>query len=376
MSRTVQFHFIHIPMFVGIGLGKHYTITIPMQLQVGNGRGIVRLIDRAYLYITPQVGQLHDVSIKSRTAGRLLITPVVGLCTQLRSHRLMGFDTQLITAGYDLVAIQEGVTHQDSPFQRERLFGTNQGGFITRIDIAETTLHQLLQFVQHRLILRRIVVRHCLHVGKCQTNGLDIQPSQLILQVTNPLRFFIQFQIGTDLIVHILQSLNAFYLLLEIRSIFQLGTQVQHNVFLGCCIGSCQPVLQTINVGIQRTQLFRIFLQQGSSLILRIDIQNGEEDATHRRLLSQTHFGFETDIFLTYIINHDTVCMAQHTVVIFLATDQQRITIQVGIFPNRARSGNPVFRLQFIQPNRCSVGLDQTRIGPSTPVPIITIRSS
>ena len=52
---VIQFYFKHIPTIVRHCLGKHRTVSIPMQFQIGNGRSIVRLINSADLYFITQI---------------------------------------------------------------------------------------------------------------------------------------------------------------------------------------------------------------------------------------------------------------------------------------------------------------------------------
>ena len=90
-TGSVQFHFVYIPTSVILSHqgSKHYAVCIPVHSQVGN-RSIRYLgaEDTLHLHVATQIAQFDDLCIETATAGRLLVTPVISLCSQIRSHSL------------------------------------------------------------------------------------------------------------------------------------------------------------------------------------------------------------------------------------------------------------------------------------------------
>ena len=60
-----------------------------MQFQVSDGRTVFRFVDLTHLYIATQIGEFDDLGIEALTTGRFLVTPVIGLSPQGRSHDLV-----------------------------------------------------------------------------------------------------------------------------------------------------------------------------------------------------------------------------------------------------------------------------------------------
>ena len=52
-----------------------------MHLEVGYGRTVCRLKYTTHLNIATQIGKFYNLRIKPATTGRLLITPIICLCT-------------------------------------------------------------------------------------------------------------------------------------------------------------------------------------------------------------------------------------------------------------------------------------------------------
>ena len=111
VTCAVQFYFKYIPTFVGLQSSKHHTVSIPMHPQVSDRRTFYsRFEHTSHFHITTQIRELNDFSIETATACRFLVTPVIRLSTQIRSHCLTGSRTDLITNSDDLVSIQQRVT--------------------------------------------------------------------------------------------------------------------------------------------------------------------------------------------------------------------------------------------------------------------------
>ena len=91
VTCSIQFHFVYIPtsVFLSHQGSKHHAVCIPVHSQVGD-RSILylRTEDTLHLHVTTQVAQFDDLSIKSATTSRFLVTPVISLRTQIRSHSL------------------------------------------------------------------------------------------------------------------------------------------------------------------------------------------------------------------------------------------------------------------------------------------------
>ena len=76
---SIQIHFVDVPTLVVLRLCEHDAVTVPMQFQVRDGRTVFRLIYLAHLHIATQVGEFDNLGIEAFTAGRFLVTPVIGL---------------------------------------------------------------------------------------------------------------------------------------------------------------------------------------------------------------------------------------------------------------------------------------------------------
>ncbi len=88
---SIQFYFVYIPTFVVLAHQgcEHNAVCIPVHSQVSDrGIGDDRFEDTLHLHVTTQVRQFNDLCIETTTAGRFLVTPVVSLCSQRRSHCL------------------------------------------------------------------------------------------------------------------------------------------------------------------------------------------------------------------------------------------------------------------------------------------------
>ena len=222
----IQIHFIDVPALVVLCLCEHHTVTVPMQFQVSDGRTVFRFVDLTHLYIATQIGEFDDLGIEALTTGRLLVTPVIGLSPQGRSHDLVCLRTYLETGCHDLVGIQQRVSQQDGTFAFQCFLGIGDSLFVTVIDAFETFLFEPYQFVQHRFVFGGVVAFLLFHIGESQFDSLDVQPFQIALKRVQLLYFLNQFEIFAYLCIEIFFVCDLLCHIRIVGSVLQPGDRI------------------------------------------------------------------------------------------------------------------------------------------------------
>ena len=202
--RAVGLDFEHVPATRRVHGGEQHAVGIPVHVHVGYGFVAFRLVDDAFLdLVAAQVGQLDDRSAETAARCRILVRPVVGLGTQSRSHHVTGALADVVLGHDDFVDVQQRIGHQDFPLEGQ-CFGCGiHRSLVAFVDVVEPVRRQGLEFGVSGIVFLAVEAFHGLHVGQRLTDGRNVEPFELGLEVQHLFGLFGEFHIAEDAFLHI-----------------------------------------------------------------------------------------------------------------------------------------------------------------------------